>query len=178
MPGTGEFKGMCYFRHALALDERRAKFQPDYVSGGSSYPLGPDDPAPEGKAGLRVKEMWFIGGHSDMSVASHYSSNVKVTRLFSGGGNKPNLELKDGKIPLQWMVQEAKLAGLRLKESLEAQELTQRYLRHLETPPNSTQIKGLWNALELLPFKHFTYKDPTSKTWYVHVDIVTVSPFF
>lgn len=72
MPGTSEFKGMCYFRHALALDERRAKFRPEYVCGGSSFPLGPDEPAPHGKAGLRVKEMWFIGGHADMFVVSYF----------------------------------------------------------------------------------------------------------
>jgi hypothetical protein len=28
---------ICYFRHALALDERRVKFLPEYVCGGESY---------------------------------------------------------------------------------------------------------------------------------------------
>lgn len=78
------------------------------------------------------------------------------------------------------MVQEAKFAGLRLKDHLEARELTQRYFGHLETPPKSIRVEGLWNVLELLPFKHFTYKDSTSKTWCVStvpsaVDFVDLS---
>ena len=30
---------VCYFRHALALDERRVKFLPEYAYGGSAKPL-------------------------------------------------------------------------------------------------------------------------------------------
>lgn len=34
-PGTIDgMKHVCYFRHALALDERRVKFLPEYVYGG------------------------------------------------------------------------------------------------------------------------------------------------
>jgi len=36
-PGTIEgMKHVCYFRHALALDERRVKFLPEYSYGGTS----------------------------------------------------------------------------------------------------------------------------------------------
>ena len=31
-------KHVCYFRHALALDERRVKFLPEYAYGGTSLP--------------------------------------------------------------------------------------------------------------------------------------------
>jgi len=31
-------KHVCYFRHALALDERRVKFLPEYAYGGSATP--------------------------------------------------------------------------------------------------------------------------------------------
>jgi hypothetical protein len=54
---------VCIFRHALALDERRVKFLPEYVNGG----LGPD--ASEHLDGSKrgdVKEVWFAGTHSDM----------------------------------------------------------------------------------------------------------------
>ena len=30
---------VCYFRHALALDERRVKFLPEYAYGGAAKPL-------------------------------------------------------------------------------------------------------------------------------------------
>ena len=31
-------KHVCYFRHALALDEKRVKFLPEYAHGGTSLP--------------------------------------------------------------------------------------------------------------------------------------------
>jgi hypothetical protein len=38
LPGTDEFNdSICYFRHALALDERRVKFLPEYICGGESH---------------------------------------------------------------------------------------------------------------------------------------------
>jgi uncharacterized protein (DUF2235 family) len=38
LPYTDEFNNhICYFRHALALDERRVKFLPEYICGGESY---------------------------------------------------------------------------------------------------------------------------------------------
>lgn len=55
---------VCHFRHALALDERRVKFQPEFANGG----LGPR----EGDVG-DVKEVWFAGSHSDMCVISRSS---------------------------------------------------------------------------------------------------------
>ena len=36
-PGTVEgMTHVCYFRHALALDERRVKYRPEYAYGGSA----------------------------------------------------------------------------------------------------------------------------------------------
>lgn len=48
---------VCTFRHALALDELRVKFLPEYANGG-------------GEPGSRpqVKEVWFAGSHSDVYV--------------------------------------------------------------------------------------------------------------
>jgi len=51
-------KHVCVFRHALALDELRVKFLPEYVNGGNGP--GPED------NDERVKEVWFAGSHSDM----------------------------------------------------------------------------------------------------------------
>jgi hypothetical protein len=50
---------VCVFRHALALDELRVKFLPEYANGGG----GPPNRVP-GKTD--VKEVWFAGSHSDM----------------------------------------------------------------------------------------------------------------
>ena len=78
MPGTTEVSDdICYFRHALALDERRVKFLPEYVCGGLSHDakiqrtIGSMTKARESSksgVGVRVKEVWFAGCHSDMYV--------------------------------------------------------------------------------------------------------------
>ncbi|KAJ8494875.1 hypothetical protein ONZ45_g13088 [Pleurotus djamor] len=68
---------VCVFRHALALDERRVKFQPEYANGG----LGPE----QGDRG-DVKEVWFAGSHSDI-----------------GGGNVTNENLSNFGPALRWM---------------------------------------------------------------------------
>ena len=39
-------KHVCFFRHALALDERRVKFLPEYAYGGSATDAKPDDKNP------------------------------------------------------------------------------------------------------------------------------------
>ena len=49
---------VCVFRHALALDELRVKFLPEYAYGCE----GPGDKKPE----CDLKEVWFAGSHSDM----------------------------------------------------------------------------------------------------------------
>ena len=41
-------KHVCFFRHALALDERRVKFLPEYAYGGSATGAKPDDENPSG----------------------------------------------------------------------------------------------------------------------------------
>lgn len=62
---------ICYFRHALALDERRVKFLPEYVQNGASteengHSSGQPTNTDHGSSFPRVKEVWFAGTHSDM----------------------------------------------------------------------------------------------------------------
>jgi hypothetical protein len=58
---------VCYFRHALALDERRVKFLPEYAWGGTTLPppgtprVGHDE-----RGRPHTSEVWFPGTHSDM----------------------------------------------------------------------------------------------------------------
>lgn len=56
---------VCYFRHALALDERRVKFLPEYAHGGVTYL---DQTPSETSKPPHTKEVWFAGTHSDMYV--------------------------------------------------------------------------------------------------------------
>jgi hypothetical protein len=75
LPRTIEgMKHVCYFRHALALDERRVKFLPEYAYGGRAKPPAQtddkDETLTESKRLPRqlahTKEVWFPGTHSDM----------------------------------------------------------------------------------------------------------------
>ena len=81
-------KHVCHFRHALALDEKRVKFLPEYAYGGTSLPpttaeekdntisnveneLGAQYTAVNGgnesaRKLPHTKEVWFAGTHSDM----------------------------------------------------------------------------------------------------------------
>ena len=74
-------------RHALAIDERRRDFEPTVW---------------KPKAGTDMKQVWFLGAHSDV-----------------GGSYKPD---KDGTllsdIPLGWMMHEARAAGLTIEPHL------------------------------------------------------------
>ncbi|KAG2137498.1 hypothetical protein DEU56DRAFT_736745 [Suillus clintonianus] len=56
LPSTDTCSHVCYFRHALALDERRVKFLPEYVHGSMSDRCNET---------ADIKEVWFAGSHSD-----------------------------------------------------------------------------------------------------------------
>ncbi|KAL0960442.1 hypothetical protein HGRIS_005485 [Hohenbuehelia grisea] len=91
MPETNTgMQHVCAFRHALALDERRVKFLPEYSNGGVG---------PRPKDGLTgdVKEVWFAGSHSDI-----------------GGGNTENMKLDKFGPALRWMIYEAIDKGLKI----------------------------------------------------------------
>ncbi|KZP02807.1 hypothetical protein FIBSPDRAFT_769953, partial [Athelia psychrophila] len=125
---------VCYFRHALALDERRVKFLPEYVHEGSSHnqdePPFPD----QKKCTANIKEVWFAGTHSDV-----------------GGGDRVNKALQLADIPMLWMRNEAIMAGLHLKATDIKWKLTD--LEHHTTPPLSV----FWKILEQLPVRRLSY---------------------
>jgi uncharacterized protein (DUF2235 family) len=78
LPGTTDgMRHACHFRHALALDERRVKFLPEFAWGGSTIP--PSEPSEwnhspsfsglqntSGGIHPHTLEVWFAGMHSDM----------------------------------------------------------------------------------------------------------------
>ncbi|KIM35808.1 hypothetical protein M413DRAFT_32265 [Hebeloma cylindrosporum] len=150
LPGTIDgMKHVCYFRHALALDERRVKFLPEYAYGGSAIPSTKS----ETSAGIRestakhtstnaVKstsnrphtiEVWFAGTHSDI-----------------GGGNVVNAGMDRSRPPLRWMVFEVGALGLRTAPF-------ERELASDEQIQIKESLTALWWPLEILFFKRLTY---------------------
>ncbi|KAF8258065.1 hypothetical protein EI94DRAFT_1625064 [Lactarius quietus] len=86
-PGAELAENICFFRHALALDERRVKFLPEYIVAKKEWFSAGEFGRP------RCKEVWFRGSHSDV-IKNKTSDN--------------------GAIPSGWMAYEAMLAGLEM----------------------------------------------------------------
>ncbi|KAF8517077.1 hypothetical protein BU17DRAFT_92250 [Hysterangium stoloniferum] len=171
LPGTVKLDHVCYFRHALALDERRVKFLPEYACGGvivdekssEGQPQRPphSDPTAPTPDTLsenhtlpkkrqqrqkipHIKEVWFPGTHSDI-----------------GGGNIVNGNLDRRHPSFLWMSFEAVWAGLKLDRSNVAwnwDELGS--MRESLTLP--------WQILEYLPMKQLSYQSADSVTWWPH----------
>ncbi|KAF4622178.1 hypothetical protein D9613_009646 [Agrocybe pediades] len=129
LPGTiNGMKHVCFFRHALALDERRVKFLPEYANGGK----GPDSEATSGSI-PHTKEVWFAGTHSDI-----------------GGGNTLNPSLDRTRPPLRWMVYEARPLGLHTSPF-------ERDLRDSEKVSVKESLTWVWWPFEYFPFRRLTY---------------------
>jgi hypothetical protein len=59
---VGDYNHVCFVRHALALDERRAPFKHLPIS---DSPLHTDE-SPLGSHEVHIKEVWFVGSHSEV----------------------------------------------------------------------------------------------------------------
>ena len=164
-PLTDKADHICYFRHALALDERRVKFQPEYVCRGVSmntsiqrevYPdlqSAADSP--------HVKEVWFAGVHADM-LSSHPSALIRcvLTPKGRGGGNSENRILNV--IPYQWMLFEAVSRGVLTEPS--AQDKALENVKPMGEVIDS--LRGFWHVLEYLPLEQLSYKtEPLLTYW-------------
>ncbi|KAK0216785.1 hypothetical protein IW262DRAFT_1276548 [Armillaria fumosa] len=133
----------CFFRHELALDERRVKFLPEYLAGGRSLQTGNEH---YGKEPPNAKEVWFPGRHSDICHRGH---TIDLTR-----------------VPLLWMENEAGAAGLKLAPRRGGIEWRWDY-HHVDKPKN--KLSWLWWTLEYLPLKRLKYTDKESTTWIPHL---------
>ncbi|KAF8873815.1 hypothetical protein BD779DRAFT_1451418 [Infundibulicybe gibba] len=140
LPLTDTCEHFCYMRHALALDERRVKFQPEYARGGESWVPTPAQQANPNtpKSRPRVKEVWFAGSHSDI-----------------------NTELNNASIPALWMGNEAMLAGLDLTASRAEWDWNK-----LKEDRPTESLSVVWWFLEVFLFKQLSYKGTRSTRRY------------
>ncbi|KAJ2913619.1 hypothetical protein MD484_g6797, partial [Candolleomyces efflorescens] len=152
LPGTTDgMTHVCYFRHALALDECRVKFLPEFVWGGSALPdpeaVDYDIDAYTKSWGERphTLEVWFPGTHSDI-----------------GGGNAKNAGMDRSRPPLRWMALEAAAAGLKLRPFGHELPLD----KQIEFKESLT---GFWWLLECLPLQRLTFNGPKELTRMPHL---------
>ena len=126
-------------RHAVSIDERRAFFR-------SHLWIPPKDP--KGAKGPRdLMQVWFPGVHCDV------------------GGGYPERESALSKYPLEWMLAEAKVAGLVVDAGKEAEVLGLSghgdYVRASPDGCMHDSLTGAWKIAEFIPKRHWNWK--TSK---------------
>lgn len=98
LPFTRKNPSVRIMRHAMAIDERRRMFRLNRWTEPQKFDPNPfDGSAPEPQD---IKQMWFAGVHGD--VGAGYS---EATSALS-------------KYPLEWMTEEAVLAGLRINRAM------------------------------------------------------------
>ncbi|KAF4618210.1 hypothetical protein D9613_011577 [Agrocybe pediades] len=89
LPGTIDgMKHVCFFRHALALDERRVKFLPEYAYGGTTLPPQHGDSAPPTEDDDYVLYPPFLDAFLYVAVVLfsfpwHFSLLSFICRLFA-----------------------------------------------------------------------------------------------
>lgn len=132
-PNTSHMPDVSRVRHALAIDERRAKFRTNRVK-----------PA----EGCDLIQLWFAGVHSDV-----------------GGGYKPPND-RLARVPLRWMLTEAKRAGMRVNDIAERLLGLDATRFGDEQEPQNESLDSLWNALEYLPLPRWDKtQDGWSRSW-------------
>ncbi|KAF8124787.1 hypothetical protein EV363DRAFT_1177514 [Boletus edulis] len=143
----------CHIRHALALDERRVKFIPEYFLEMNSPDLHKSAKDtqleyPNTKSRMQsssgversdrktadIKEVWFAGYHSDV-----------------GGTNRPGETYHAGNVSLMWMRREASMSGLVLKSGDVLWTLWTDEDIDLGITDSMTLF---WKLFEFLPIKH------------------------
>lgn len=127
LPYTANNPDIAIGRHAIALDERRAFFRTNlWRSDGNSETSGPKD----------LKQVWFPGVHCDI------------------GGGYPECESGLSKIPLKWMLDEARNAGLRVDEEKVALVSGERGGEWAAPDPDGKMHESLtrgWRPAEYVP---------------------------
>jgi uncharacterized protein (DUF2235 family) len=125
-------------RQAIAIDERRAFFR--------NHLWRKADP-PKAAGPIDLKQVWFPGCHSDV------------------GGGHPEAESGLAKLTLEWMIAEAKPAGL-LVDDAKVDMVLGRTSADFVKPDCNAEIHeslaGFWKVAEFIPKKHFDFA--TGKT--------------
>ncbi|KAF8493850.1 hypothetical protein JB92DRAFT_3084909 [Gautieria morchelliformis] len=135
LPLTDETDHVCFFRHALALDERRVKYLPEYAHGDAPQISQPTKTSSTSRP--HIKEVWFPGTHSDMCL---------------------NLNLELGKTSGLWMSYEAISNGLQMRPT----KVDWDWKNLGEVKESLTPV---WHIFEWLPIKRLSYKDSSSTTY-------------
>ncbi len=139
LPYSADNPRIYYGRHAIAIDEKRAFFRTNrWIPAPELQEHGPRD----------LKQVWFPGVHCDV------------------GGGYPEEESGLSKIALEWMLEEAKPAGLCVNAERQREVLGlsagSSYARPDPDARMHESLKGLWKVAEWVPKPHYDYKTGTT----------------
>ncbi|WP_071797015.1 T6SS phospholipase effector Tle1-like catalytic domain-containing protein [Natronohydrobacter thiooxidans] len=136
---TSENPSVAAVRHAVALDERRALYQPLHWPGGqichgNRFRRGPGQPQD-------LREMWFAGVHADV------------------GGGYPEHDSALGKVALDWMIRETEALGVqyrwgtvkRIVLGRQGDGPSPRYVAPDPGAPAQNSLSLLWKLTGFLP---------------------------
>jgi uncharacterized protein (DUF2235 family) len=132
LPFTSDNPDIQIGRHAIAIDERRAFFRTNLWR-----------PRPPAGGPKDLKQVWFPGVHCDV------------------GGGYPEAESGLAKIALEWMLKEAKQAGLMVepaKEDLVLGKSGGSFVRPDFKGPMHESLKSLWRLAEFVPKRHYDWE--------------------
>jgi uncharacterized protein (DUF2235 family) len=131
LPFTANNGDIAIGRHAVAIDERRAFFRANlWRRDLTGAYSGPKD----------LKQVWFPGVHSDV------------------GGGYPEAESGLAKLALQWMIDEARRAGLLLEEDVVSLVLGRLGDGYVTPDPNACMHNSMsraWGLVEGIPKPHW-----------------------
>ncbi|KAJ6578262.1 hypothetical protein B0H19DRAFT_930856, partial [Mycena capillaripes] len=149
LPLTTSADHICHFRHALALDERRVRFLPEYVH--SAVPKASDAREDKGT----IKEVWFAGTHSDIldlagvpllwmeneatSAGLHLDPRNEVRKWEDIKVDKPIESLKG---PFWWFLEKIRLS--RSTYNVDKLEETTSYELLLILRPTVLKMQNSW----------------------------------
>jgi uncharacterized protein (DUF2235 family) len=139
LPFSADNPAIHIGRHAIAIDEKRAFFRTNrWIPSAELSEHGPKD----------VKQVWFAGVHCDV------------------GGGYPEKESGLSKLALEWMLEEAKAAGLLVNPARQSEILPRTPGGEIASPdPDGLMhesLKGAWKIAEWIRKPH--YDSVTKKT--------------
>ncbi len=135
-PFTDANPSVEWVRQALAIDEKRTMYRPEYWKPDQDYHARHSATA---KSKQNFMEVWFTGVHCDV------------------GGGYPETESAQIKIPLDWMIRETEPTGLHYRHEvidrivLGKDPEMPRYQPLSPTGPLHNSMNAAWRILEWIP---------------------------
>lgn len=133
-------------RHAVAIDEKRRMFMPQLYAQGRNFQ--PKRNIEDGQVLQDVEEVWFSGVHGDV------------------GGGYPEDQSQLAKIPLLWMISQAKQAGLTFNNEVVDYLIRGKGPQAVPDPKAdlNKSMNKFWRALEYAPWYKFKGTQTNRKT--------------